>query len=420
MLAVEESSAGSLFVERARSHDRSFELTDDNAATIAEICRRLDGLPLALELAAARTTMLDVEELSARLADALNVLAEGPRDAPDRQRTLRATIDWSHRLLSSKEARAFARFAVFAGGATFEAAQAVTAAELDELQGLVDKQLLRREGSGKEARLTMLETVRGYALERLEDDEPDQTRARHCDYYLRLVERAEPELFTRGETEWLPKLDVEIDNLRTALEWSLRHDPTLALRLAGHARALLGYPRPILRRSRMAGNGPCRCRQRCSNGRPGAGTTSAGASPRPIRSRIQLAGLARGTEAAGGGRSGGVAGDRQTRVVSPPRWWFSRPRRRPSPDRAPAAASSAALADEALTLAREAGDDRLIALALWERALSLPVDESAADLEAAASGRKRDRQLLAARISVLKRGIQRDQGGASGAGARTS
>ena len=172
LVAVEESAAGSLFVERARSHDRSFELTDDNAAAIAEICRRLDGLPLALELAAARTTMLDVEELSARLADALDVLAEGPRDAPDRQRTLRATIDWSHRLLSSKEARAFARFAVFVGGATFEAAQAVTAAELDELQGLVDKQLLRREGSGKEARLTMLETVRGYALERLEERRP--------------------------------------------------------------------------------------------------------------------------------------------------------------------------------------------------------------------------------------------------------
>ena len=161
LLAVEESSAGCLLVERARNHDPSFELTDDNARAIAEICTRLDGLPLALELAAARTTMLDVEELSARLADALDVLAEGPRDAPDRQRTLRATIDWSHRLLSSEEAQAFARFAVFAGGATFEAAQAVTAAELDALQGLVDKQLLRREGSGKKARLTMLETVRG-------------------------------------------------------------------------------------------------------------------------------------------------------------------------------------------------------------------------------------------------------------------
>ena len=142
--AVAQAAAGALFVERARSHDRSFELTAGNAAAVAEICRHLDGLPLAIELAAARTTVLDPEQLNARLASALEVLGGGPRDAPDRQRTLRATIDWSHRLLDAPEAEAFARFAVFAGGATAEAAQEVTGANIDALQGLVDKQLLLR------------------------------------------------------------------------------------------------------------------------------------------------------------------------------------------------------------------------------------------------------------------------------------
>ena len=148
--AVEEAAAGALFLERARSHDRLFELSIENAGAIAEVCRRLDGLPLAIELAAARTTVLDAEELNTRLAETLDVLSGGPRDAPDRQRTLRATIDWSHRLLSAPEADAFARFAVFAGGATIEAAQAVTGGELDALQGLVDKQLLsRRHGPAR-------------------------------------------------------------------------------------------------------------------------------------------------------------------------------------------------------------------------------------------------------------------------------
>jgi predicted ATPase len=121
--AVEGAAAGALFVERARSHDRRFELTSGNAGAIGEICRRLDGLPLAIELAAARTALLGAEELNDRLGQALDVLGSGPLDAPDRQRTLRATIEWSHRLLSESEAEAFGRFAVFAGGATIEAAQ---------------------------------------------------------------------------------------------------------------------------------------------------------------------------------------------------------------------------------------------------------------------------------------------------------
>ena len=133
--------------------------------------------------------------------------AAGPRDAPARQQTLRATIEWSHRLLDAREAETFARFAVFAGGATIEAAQDITGADLDTLEGLVDKQLLlRRRGSSGDARLLMLETVREYAAEQLDAD-PDaaQVRERHCRHYLALAERAEPELFTRGETEWLPQ-----------------------------------------------------------------------------------------------------------------------------------------------------------------------------------------------------------------------
>jgi predicted ATPase/DNA-binding SARP family transcriptional activator len=379
-VAVEESSAGSLFVDRARSHDPTFESTDENAAAIAEICRQLDGLPLALELAASRTTMLDVEELSARLADALSVLAEGPRDAPDRQRTLRATIDWSHRLLSSEEARAFARFAVFAGGATFEAAQAVTEAELDALQGLVDKQLLRREGPGNETRLTMLETVRAYALERLaEDDSASQTRARHCDHFLRLAERAEPELFTRGETEWLPKLDAEIDNLRTAFEWSLRHgDPTPALRLAGmlelfwDLRARYSEGLEWLEAALAAAGNDAPTADRARARRAQVRLLGPHGSAQGSREELEELGqnalaLSRETEDPGCTAATLVVLADLEAGETPPQ------RRR------------LALADEALALAREAGDERLIAVARWEQALSLPVDEGAAALERAAA-----------------------------------
>ena len=412
--AVEESSAGSLLVERARSHDPSFELTDENAPAIAEICTRLDGLPLALELAAARTTLLDVEDLSARLADALNVLAEGPRDAPDRQRTLRATIDWSHRLLSSEEAQAFARFAVFAGGATFEAAQEVTAAELDALQGLVDKQLLRREGSGREARLTMLETVRGYALARLaEDDEAAQTRARHFDYYLRLVERVEPELFTSGETEWLPKLDPEVDNLRTALEWSLDHgDPTLALRLAGmlelfwdiRARYAEGVEWLEAALAAAGNDAPTADRARARRAQvrllgPHGSTTASREELKELEEDALA--LSRETEDPGCvAATLVVLADSEAEETLPQR-------------------RRLALADEALALAREAGDDRLIALALWEQALSLPVDEGVAELEraAAAASAIGSARLLAFLYSNVA--YNATQGGTSGPGART-
>ena len=234
--AVDQAAAVALFLERALSHDHDFELTLSNAGAIAEICRRARRLPLAIELAAARTALLGPEELSAHLAQALDALGSGPRDAPDRQRTLRATIDWSHRLLSAAEAQAFARCAVFAGGATIEAAQEVTGADLDTLEGLVDKQLLlRRRALGTEARVLMLETVHEYALERFDPDPAaSEIRERHCRHYVALVQRAEPELYGYGEARWLPRLDDEVDNLRAAFYWSVgAGDPILALRMVG-------------------------------------------------------------------------------------------------------------------------------------------------------------------------------------------
>jgi predicted ATPase/DNA-binding SARP family transcriptional activator len=272
--AVNRAPASALFVERARGHDSGFELTDDNAGAVADICSRLDGLPLAIELASARITLLDPDELNARLAQALDVLGTGPRDVPDRQRTLRATIDWSHGLLGASEARAFARLAVFRGGATLEAAQQVTGADLDTLAGVIDKQLVVRRHEREGPRLLMLETVHQYAQERLaqQKDAGDVFR-RHCLHYLALTERAEPELFTSGETEWLPRLDAEIDNQRAALNWSLHHEPTLALRLAG-----------LLERRRRP---DCRSRARP----PCAGASLPGGS-------LRLAGSARPSEGA--------------------------------------------------------------------------------------------------------------------------
>jgi predicted ATPase len=228
---VRNAAAGALFIARARSKERNFELTSVNAAAVAEVCRRLDGLPLAIELAAARTALLGIDELNHRLAQALDVLGTGPRDAPARQRTLRATIEWSHRLLSEPEAEAFARFAVFAGGATLEAAEHVVGSDLDALEGLLEKNLvLRRSG-----RLLMLETVRQYARERLyESEDATDVCLRHLKYYLDLAEQAEPHLFTRAEAEWLPRLNADVENLRAALKWSIEGgNPDLGLRLAG-------------------------------------------------------------------------------------------------------------------------------------------------------------------------------------------
>jgi predicted ATPase/DNA-binding SARP family transcriptional activator/tetratricopeptide (TPR) repeat protein len=229
--AVEQAPASALFVERAHSRNSAFELTTANAQAIASVCRRLDGLPLAVELAAARMAVLGPEELDARLARALDALGSGPRDAPARHQTLRATLEWSHRLLSAPEGEAFARFAAFAGGATVETAEDVTGADIEALEGLVEKSLLQRESG----RLLMLETVRSYARELLDrDDRGSEVRLRHCRHFVALAESAAPHLRTHAEPEWMRRLDAEVDNFRAALDWALREGQSaLAVRLAG-------------------------------------------------------------------------------------------------------------------------------------------------------------------------------------------
>jgi predicted ATPase/class 3 adenylate cyclase len=238
---IGSSEAVALFVERARARSPRFALTDTNAPVVAEICRRLDGLPLAIELAAARSGMLSPRALLGRLERRLQLLGGGGRDLPGRQQTLRATIDWSHDLLEAGEQLLFARLAVFAGGCTLEAAEMVCNLEgnLDVatgLDGLVDKSLLQpREGPDGDPRVGLLETVREYALERLATrGEVDAAAGRHADYYLGLAERAESELFGAQQGVWLERLEVDLDNFRAALTWSLTHqDIERAGRMAG-------------------------------------------------------------------------------------------------------------------------------------------------------------------------------------------
>ena len=195
-----------------------------------QICSRLDGLPLALELAASRTRTLTPRELLDRLEPRIPLLTGGPRDLPARQQTLRATLDWSYDLLDEDEQRDIRRLAVFAGGCTLEAAEAVCEAGVDTLQSLVDKSIIRRKG----ARFTMLETIREYAVERLANiGEAERVQRRHAGYFAVFAEATWPRAF---QLYFLPPDSVraaEIDNMRAALEWSLRAGETeLALRLA--------------------------------------------------------------------------------------------------------------------------------------------------------------------------------------------
>jgi len=198
---------------------------------VPEICRRLDDLPLALELAAARVKALSPAQILARLEQRLPLLTGGARDAPERQRTLRATIEWSYELLADEERSLFARLAAFRGGCTLEAAEEVVDANLDALQSLVDKSLLRHS----DERFWMLETIREYAAERLEDlEDAEALRRRHAEHFLRLAEDAEPHLTGEQQGPWLARLEAEHDNFRLSLD-SLRHAGLSAeeLRLVG-------------------------------------------------------------------------------------------------------------------------------------------------------------------------------------------
>jgi predicted ATPase len=233
-----------LFIDRARAVQPEFAPTNEDILAIAHICHRLDGLPLAIELAAARSRMLSPRAMLARLERRLPLLVGGAQSLPSRQRTLRDTIAWSYAQLSEVDRRLFRRLAVFVGGCTLEAAESVCNAEgeasIDALEAgasLADKSLLRLEEQGDgEPRVMMLETIREFAQEQLEaSGEAPTFRQRHAEYYLSLAESANPRMWGAEQTEWLVRLDTEHDNMRAALSWS-EHDAVgvaVGLRLAG-------------------------------------------------------------------------------------------------------------------------------------------------------------------------------------------
>jgi predicted ATPase len=222
---VHEEGVG-FFLARARAIKPDFQADD----AVSEICRRLDDLPLALELAAARVKALSSNQILERLDERLPLLTGGARDLPERQRTLRATIEWSYELLTPDEQRLFARLAVFSGGCTLGAAEEIAEADLDMLQSLVDKSLVRHTGE----RYWMLETIREYAGEQLDESgDADEPRRRHADHYLVLAEQAYPHL-KGSPKEWLDRLEVEHDNLRAALDrFEAAGDTQHALQFAG-------------------------------------------------------------------------------------------------------------------------------------------------------------------------------------------
>ena len=229
--SVRAYSAVELFCSRAQARDPAFYLDAETAQHVAEICRRLDGLPLAVELAAARVGLLTPAELAARLDDALGLLVTGARDAPERHRTLRATIDWSAHLLTPVERRVFVRLGVFAGGATLEAAESVVEASADTLDSLHTKSLVVRRGG----RLGMLDTVRQYALEQLaHDPDRDVVYERLGAWCLRVLEASSASFVRATRAEALSTVEAELPNALAALAWAVsRGEQNLALRLVG-------------------------------------------------------------------------------------------------------------------------------------------------------------------------------------------
>jgi predicted ATPase/DNA-binding CsgD family transcriptional regulator len=238
--SLPEYESARLFVERAVAVKPTFALTEQNASAVAQVCYRLDGIPLAIELAAARTRVLSVEEIAVRLTDSFGLLTAGGRTTRPRHKTLHATMDWSHELLSGEERTLFRRLSVFAGGFSLEAAEAVCIGEdverngvLELLSHLIDKSLVVAQEEGGETRYRLLETVRQYGSERLsESDEAAEWRERHAGYYLALAEEAAPELKGEGQLAWLERLETEHDNLRSAMRWLLGPgEPEKAARL---------------------------------------------------------------------------------------------------------------------------------------------------------------------------------------------
>jgi predicted ATPase/DNA-binding CsgD family transcriptional regulator len=240
------SEAGALFVQRAQMTLHHFEISNDNAPAIAQICTRLGGLPLAIELAAARCKMLAPQALLERLegmgvGSPLHALTGGLRDSPPRHRTLRDALMWSYDLLDKDEKTLFARLAIFRGGRSLEAIEAVCGEGLaidvfDGLTSLVDKNLVQhKEARGGEPRFVLLEMIHEYAYEKLATaGEVERIRKRHAEYFVALVERAEPELRLGRYDYWCQRFELELDNIRAVLEWSLSDgEVELGVRLAG-------------------------------------------------------------------------------------------------------------------------------------------------------------------------------------------
>ncbi len=241
---LRQSAAAVFFVQRLMAVTPRFAVTDANAATIADICIRLDGLPLALELAAARTKLLSLEELASRMSQRLTLLKGGPRDLPVRQQTMRAAIAWSYDLLDADAKALFHRQSIFAGGATLSAIEAVCAGSaaaslLDALESLVDQSLvIKKEMPDGTYRFLMLESIREYALEHVESSgEAAALARRHAEFCLRLAEDAEPHLMSAAREPWLKRLEAEHNNLRAALRWTAQSgEIETGLRLAGALR----------------------------------------------------------------------------------------------------------------------------------------------------------------------------------------
>ena len=341
-----------LFADRAAAVLPGFVLTEANGSAVAEICCGLDGIPLAIELAAARMRTLSVEELRVRLRDRFRVLTGGSRVALPRHRTLRATIDWSYGLLSEPERVLLRRLAVFTGGWTLEAAEAVCSGDgvpegevLDLLAHLVDKSLVILEWPSDVGRYRLLETVRQYGLELLEErGETLIWRQRHASFFLAVAEEAEPKLFGPEQDAWFARLEAEHGNLRAALEWLAQQDEALqGLRLAGalwrfwevrgHLAEARTWLSEMLRRAGPNADAAARAKALMGAGgsayylpRPPGGGRSVGGEPEPLsRARrpardgpgVDLPGVAGqrsrsirgGTQALRGG-SGDLSGDR--------------------------------------------------------------------------------------------------------------
>jgi predicted ATPase len=254
---IQQFASIELFRARADNAKAGFQLDEYSASAVAQICRRLDGIPLAIELAAARIKMLSVDEIAARLDDRFSLLTSGSRTAIPRHQTLRATIDWSHELLSEPERVLFRRLAAFAGSFTLESAEAVCSAAglrsadlLDTVGRLVDKSLLLVESEpvAGETRYRLLETIRQYALEKLLDaSEAHAIREQHAQFYLKLAEQSEPKIYGDQTAVWFARLDKDLDNIRSAIEWTTTiGEAQLALRILGalvyfwFARGLVG------------------------------------------------------------------------------------------------------------------------------------------------------------------------------------